>query len=825
MSSSSWILKWNSTPHEYREQATERLQALQPGAEVAWPCSENLQPDDRVYVLRMGPERQGLYASGHVIEAPHHALNPNERTVHFRVDQVHADCANGFVPLVLLQQWFADQDWVTLQDCAPLKEPLAGPLETLWQQAQGQHILATYAAYADADRGNGHKKWLARYEELTHRVAQVRSGEHELSESLLAELWEWSQNGVTGVAPGHLYNAEFQSGKALLFEFTKKILHSPDEQTLNEVYQDWANAKQRGIFSRTLHSVIHRVFAAVAPQHYSSLLNRQDLISLLKGMAKYFELRCNLDQNWAGLNRALKAFMRDAGLDPSHEIKNNVAMWELYELFDHARPLAALPLPQDQCMKGHNTMQASSIPLNQILFGPPGTGKTYHSINAALEILDPDFLRDHGEPEQRSALKKRFETLMKAGQIVFCTFHQSFSYEDFIQGIRAETQDGQLTYSVHNGVFKQLCDRARIGVIAQNDVLDKAIHQLKKTLAELELADADTDGVYGLEMRTRTGKAFRVRPSRDHTLLVFPSNSTSPKTQARIMLKDLRDFYAQNPTGRLIAGETYLWGVLDYLKRHCHLPVYDPKLPAQKAADKFVMIIDEINRGNVSRIFGELITLIEPSKREGADEALSAELPYADEDEPRFSVPSNVYLIGTMNTADRSLAGMDIALRRRFVFKEMPPNTALLSGHRVGDIDLGDLLSIMNQRIEALLGREHCLGHAYFMPLLDPDLSDSEARFKLLSIVFQNQILPLLQEYFFEDWQRIQWVLNDHRKPNADRFVYQVTRLNTDLFGAQIDQALDNRPWRINEDAFTRHSAFAGIIEVRQVAPEGATPS
>ena len=218
-----------------------------------------------------------------------------------------------------------------------------------------------------------------------------------------------------------------------------------------------------------------------------------------------------------------------------------------------------------------------------------------------------------------------------------------------------------------------------------------------------------------------------------------------------------------------------------------------------------VLIIDEINRGNVSRIFGELITLIERSKRSGADEALSVVLPYSKQ---RFSVPSNVYLIGTMNTADRSLAGLDIALRRRFTFKEMLPDHQLLKGVLVEGIDIGELLAVMNQRIEVLLDRDHCLGHAYFMSLKS---GDPLAR---LESIFRNQILPLLQEYFFEDWQRIQWVLNDHRKPAADRFVEQSKPDLNDLFGSTVT-GVQGGIWRVMPGAFTRASAYAGIISAK----------
>lgn len=224
--------------------------------------------------------------------------------------------------------------------------------------------------------------------------------------------------------------------------------------------------------------------------------------------------------------------------------------------------------------------------------------------------------------------------------------------------------------------------------------------------------------------------------------------------------------------------------------------------------DARVLVIDEINRGNISRIFGELITLIDPSKRAGASEALEVVLPYS---KKPFSVPQNVYLIGTMNTADRSLTGMDVALRRRFVFKAMPPRPDLLRGVEVEGIAIDRLLTVMNQRIEALLDRDHCLGHAYFIPLQQtPTLTQ-------LAEIFSNQVLPLLQEYFFDDWQRIRWVLNDHRKPEAFQFIIARTVEVDELFGTDVNVA--NRPnaCAVNEDAFQYAESYLGVIDHREV--------
>jgi 5-methylcytosine-specific restriction protein B len=235
-----------------------------------------------------------------------------------------------------------------------------------------------------------------------------------------------------------------------------------------------------------------------------------------------------------------------------------------------------------------------------------------------------------------------------------------------------------------------------------------------------------------------------------------------------------------------------------------------------------VLIIDEINRGNISRIFGELITLIEPSKRVGASEALSITLPYS---KKRFSVPSNVHLIGTMNTTDRSLAGLDIALRRRFTFKEMRSRPELLDGVSVEGIDVGQLMRTMNDRIEVLLDRDHCLGHAYFMPLKIQD----EALKKLgdnkgltcadLKPIFSQQVLPLLQEYFFEDWERIAWVLNDQNKSDDNhKFILKASSNLDELFGNKVASALQNidQRWHLNQQAFDDINSYRLILGVNQ---------
>lgn len=373
-------------------------------------------------------------------------------------------------------------------------------------------------------------------------------------------------------------------------------------------------------------------------------------------------------------------------------------------------------------------------PLNQILFGPPGTGKTYSTINKAIAIVNPEF----NLTQPRDKIKKEFERLMEDGQIVFTTFHQSMSYEDFIEGIKPETNEveGAITYGVIDGIFKLLCQEASSGKQSNFEV---AYNSLLKEIND------NNDEI--LELKTPTGKPYWVQINSKNNLTLKTGKGKKP--QGTLVKEAVEK--ETNGIKQFGGWEGYVSGLINHLKTKHNLVV------GNKETKLYVLIIDEINRGNVSQIFGELITLIEEDKRLGKEEALKAILPYS---KVKFGVPPNLYIIGTMNTADRSVEALDAALRRRFCFEEIPPNPELIAtagklkakNGILDSIDLPHLLITINKRIEKLLDKDHQIGHSYFM-----DVTSLEE----LQRAFQNKIIPLLQEYFFGDYGKIGLVLGE----------------------------------------------------------------
>lgn len=439
--------------------------------------------------------------------------------------------------------------------------------------------------------------------------------------------------------------------------------------------------------------------------------------------------------------------------------------------------------------------------LNAVLWGPPGTGKTYSTAALAVRLCDGKASKD------RKALMARYRELRNL-QIYFVTFHPSFSYEEFVEGIRPEMDGNQVRYQVKPGVFRTAVTRAK--ELLAPAKATPAINVKDRKVFKMSLGDstkADEDWVYqdclendyvclgfasGVDFhgcydlsamqeryiqKTPDGDpsdfavtaVHRMKNElKDGDLVVISDGNTKFRAVAlvsggysfvardggyeqRRAVKWLWHSDASLPVDKILAIRLTQQSIYlinqKALKRQALHDLLNQKVEAGKARN-CVLIIDEINRANLAKTFGELITLLEPSKRLGGDDEQEAVLPYSS---VGLTVPPNLYVIGTMNTADRSIALMDTALRRRFAFIEMPPKPELLATDMAG-VDLQALLRAMNDRIEVLFDRDHVIGHTYFLGVTSIE--------ELVSR-FQNQIIPLLQEYFYEDWRRIQQVFND----------------------------------------------------------------
>lgn len=531
-------------------------------------------------------------------------------------------------------------------------------------------------------------------------------------------------------------------------------------------------------------------------------------------------------------------------------------------------------------------------PLNQILFGPPGTGKTYNTINESVRLIEklsePALKQKYND--DREAIRQSYLKYLESGQIAFCTFHQSFCYEDFIEGIKPVMRDLAeeekfLKYEIKPGIFLEIARRA-VSRLKSEAYKDKSVVSLtdleftKAIFYKLSLGDAtvqEDQQIYDYCMANDRisigfgeGIDFTGKSESEITELVVKNSLSNFSAQAINAFKNYlkvgnyiiisKGKYFVRAIGKVIGEYEFQaespirynhFRKVQWITKNEEIPVndvYDKQFSQQTIyklnqewvkrdffvngktihpqiepkPENYVLIIDEINRGNVSQIFGELITLIEDDKREGKKEEIKVTLPYS---QVPFTVPANLYLLGTMNTADRSIEALDTALRRRFSFTEIPSKPSLIKNlhaqvlvhgirnlhveigkelqkaveeelsyyfsdktqfnlikdelyqkfmaDNLDEIDLDGvdvflkensivmldfeaMLTSINQRIEKLIDKDHCIGHGFFMGLADHDLP-----FTALKQVFSVKIIPLLQEYFFGDFGKIGLVLGD----------------------------------------------------------------
>ena len=455
------------------------------------------------------------------------------------------------------------------------------------------------------------------------------------------------------------------------------------------------------------------------------------------------------------------------------------------------------------CDAYHNGTCSESItahPLNHILYGPPGTGKTYQTARLAVNIVDGTDFPD--KPEYRKEILDLYHKRMKEKRIQFVTFHQSYGYEEFVEGIKPkitetgdynakESSGSNIEYEVKRGIFREICKKAAEDQISgtPNNVWAVRLWFGPEMTEERELKQQCLDAGYivvrekGAEGRATHGlKGFKEN-CKAGDLIIVPAHLSGKDWDSLAIGELQQDEGRPDPVREDALRWKVKWlgrymdepnSLIKYRVKGSKKKFIAPGMIIEKVVDidtgmllqdlqkdkrPYVLIIDEINRGNISKILGELITLLEEDKRIGREEELRVKLPYSPDGE-EFGVPDNLYIIGTMNTADRSIAFFDAALRRRFQFEEVMPKPELLT-QTIEGIDLREMLIKMNERIKKLIDRDHQIGHSYFMPHKVKDIDH-------LANVFRNNICPLLDEYFYDRREKIATVLNESKLFDAE---------------------------------------------------------
>ena len=495
-----------------------------------------------------------------------------------------------------------------------------------------------------------------------------------------------------------------------------KIIAENQENPQWEVYKE-LKTKIRQYTSQDRKAATNRLVASLQPNLISTIVSEGDLGDLINKINTYTTSNISLEGGWFMRSYNVCKLFQQV-LEPENNMDIITYPWQLLE---HLREINSSLIEKQKGMESIiNLVQANK---NLILTGAPGTGKTYKTAEIAVALIDGL----NKLPNKRVDVMNRYKTLINEKQIAFTTFHQSLDYEEFIEGLKPELDDNtkEMTYQVKEGIFKEICERAKEKTSMAS--LNDAIEQFKESCSENIVKVKNKSGTE-FSVTYRGGKTFRVRSDNSEAEegRDFPAN-----------IDAIKKMYQGNEDG--IYNKTYVWGILKYLRENYSVTNYS----IDNTDKKYLLIIDEINRGNISKIFGELITLLEKDKRIGEENEITVTLPYSQE---TFGVPSNLFIIGTMNTADRSIGHIDYAIRRRFSFLSLKSDRNVISSYDKYDNGtkekaenlFDEIKDFISSYINADLDAEDLMiGHSYFLCKTADDLK----------MRLEFEMIPLIEEY------------------------------------------------------------------------------
>ncbi len=760
---SDYLLTWNPDQFSTGGDGSQAgLLDYREGDEIRWSCrSKQPQFGDTVYLIRLGKEPRGIIAKGVVTQAPFSDsdwkdANLERSYIKFQLQELRQSCQAGLLPMLLLKASLPGQTWSSQTSGIAIKPDVTAALANLWNAGKNNHSLVQFMRWTKEHDFN--QRWYEDYQATCQLAEEIRRGK-PVTDSDINKLWRDKSNGIASAGQGLMYNKEFNSNVEFLRQLTVEIIKSPTLETYRQVFQRW---KSDGTFERYLKVVINRVFGAASPQNYTSIADGSCLKPLYQGLQSQFQIDIKPNDDWLEDNQTLLAAVNPIIPSEWDLYTRNILLWNLYEwLVEPVKDDG-----HDQSHQADNQINEEDAdymtsadpvhtqPKNVIYYGPPGTGKTYRLQQLQAEythrpaVMDESlWLRDKLAPlNWMQVLVLSLLSLGKRAKVAEIVSSKFFQTKASINGRTdnlAQTAWSYLQkFTIAESATVNYKGRSEPGVF---DKSSDAVWQLLDDRLEL------VDDLVQLHAELTHG------PQSADEIKRYATTTFHQSYGYEEFIEGLRA--ATDDEGNI----NYSVEPGEFLKL-CRRAEQDP-------SHQYAMFIDEINRGNISKIFGELISLVEIDKRAGSQHPMTIQLAYSGKP---FSVPSNVDIIGTMNTADRSLALMDTALRRRFDFIEMMPDSTLFVGHDVIDIgsgntlNLGKLLDRLNQRIEVLYDREHTLGHAFFYPAYQAVKNGDHAGALLaLKEAFQTKVIPLLQEYFYEDWQKIRLVLGDNQKRDA----------------------------------------------------------
>jgi 5-methylcytosine-specific restriction protein B len=566
------------------------------------------------------------------------------------------------------------------------------------------------------------ENWLNSYREFVPQFideAKTKKNWQEWDKDIFFEFFECSNDQcVSSLRQGYFTREEQEKIKsnwnqiAPLLKIIAENQDSPDWKTYQELKKI-----VRQFTTQDRKAATNRLVASLQPNLISTIVSENDLGDLINKINTYTTSNISLDGDWFTRSyNVCKLFQQE--LKPENPMDIITYPWQFLK---HLREINSSLIDKQKEMESIiKLIQANK---NLILTGAPGTGKTYKTAEIAVALIDGS----DKIPINRADLMKRYKELINAKQIAFTTFHQSLDYEEFIEGLKPEIVENtrEMTYQIKDGIFKDICDRAKEKRSMAS--LNEAIEQFKEDCSDKIIKVKNKSGTE-FSVTYRDGKTFRVRSDKSEAKegVDFPTN-----------IDAIKKMYQGNEDG--IYNKTYVWGILKYLKEKYKVADYS----ADNTDKKYLLIIDEINRGNISKIFGELITLLEKDKRLSEENEITVTLPYSKE---TFGVPSNLFLLGTMNSADRSIGHIDYAIRRRFSFVSLKSDKNVISTYDKYDSDVKEKAEGLFEEIKDLISTninadldvdDLMVGHSYFLCKTADDLK----------MRLEYEIIPLIEEY------------------------------------------------------------------------------